>query len=213
LNIIVDNREDKKYLMLLKQLFPQHIFEYKKIEEGDYVSEKCMVERKTIGDLYSCIKNGRLRNQLSRGLTHNKKYILFVTGDINKYAAKMRGLKIDFSEKVIYTSIASAMVKYNVTVIWTANEMDGFKILIPMMEKIDKGQAITPTKLNHVVLVAKLFGVSKAISIDLIKKFISLENMVNAPESEFKKIKGIGDVKSKQIKNILRGELNADMYI
>lgn len=211
--ITVDNREDRKYLKILQSTFPEHEYSYEKIEEGDYVTNRCIVERKTISDLHNSIISGRLRSQLNRGLTHNKVYILLIVGDIHHYASKMRAMKIKFSEKMIYSTLASAIVKHNVHVIWTNTELDGFKIIVPIMEKFEKGQAITPTKLSHVVIISKLFGVSKVIAIEIIRKFISLENMIVATESDFMKIKGIGKVKARQIKNVLRGELDDNAYI
>jgi len=213
MEILVDNREPKRYYDLLKSNFPDYEFKYIKIEEGDYVSNRCIVERKTISDLHSSILNGRLKSQLNRILTHNKIFILFIVGDINHYIKKMKKLNINFNMKMVYHTLASAIVRNNVHIIWVNNELDGFNIIIPMMDKFEKGLAITPTKINNVVIISKLFNVSKQIAIDLINKFQSIENMVNATEKDFMEIKGIGKVKSKQIKNILKGELNSNCYV
>lgn len=141
-------------------------------------------------------------------LTHNKCIILLIIGDVQEHAKKMRALRIKVSEQAIYSAIASAIVKYRANVIWRDNEVDAFKIMIPMFERFERGESMTPNNLSHPVIISKLFGINKHTAMDMISKFGTIESMIYASEKELVSIKGIGKVKAKHIKSVLTENLN-----
>lgn len=63
MNIIVDNREHT-LIHLLKELNEQ--FEIRQLDIGDFIVNDIIIERKTIKDLASSIKDGRYREQKAR---------------------------------------------------------------------------------------------------------------------------------------------------
>lgn len=111
--IWVDSREPKKYLEFLLKTFPGTTFEVTALREGDYMSERVLVERKTVADLRSSIlgtkdKSGRFIKQLERMATHDDQVVVvMVTGNMEKYVTDMRKIGISVDQEILYGELAS----------------------------------------------------------------------------------------------------------
>ena len=123
--VTVDNREDEKYLLHLQKTFPDIYFEYKRITEGDYVSEHVMCERKTINDLWESVHDGRFHSQVNRMMTYNPDMVVvyLVVGSVEEwkfrqdeyYRKKIISTKVD--PELIDSCIASLIVRENIHLI------------------------------------------------------------------------------------------------
>lgn len=154
------------------------------LEFGDYATEHAIAERKTAQDLLQSSKQGRLFEQLGKGLIDDKAFLLLVTGLCEPVDA-------------IVGLIASVLVRYpDYTVIHETDEVLGLRVMVKWFKKIEQGAQARPHRLPAKVLVAKLLGVSLYTAEELINNYSGLYSLMDTLENNpdrFKQIYGIGD--------------------
>lgn len=106
-----------------------------KTNEGDMF----VIERKTVKDLYSSIKDGRLRQQKKRMLdslpTHKILYI--IEGNIRLQISCNKFI----DEKSVYSSIYNILIRDNIPLINSQNIDETFKIIINLFEKYKENKS------------------------------------------------------------------------
>ncbi|MFA5760153.1 MAG: ERCC4 domain-containing protein [Dehalococcoidales bacterium] len=212
--VIVDDREDVHYLKHLQRTFPTIFFDYRRIEEGDYVSEHVMVERKTISDLWSSIHDGRFHSQVNRMMTHNpeKVIVYLVTGSVEAEKVKMDSLRergivtSKFDPDLLDSCIASLVVRENIRVICDTNELLGLNRIIKIMRKIEVENVLDmPSQRDPDMLAARLLNISKKDWFSIKKKFgTSFAYLSTLSVKDFMTLPGFGKIKSEKVHLILQ---------
>lgn len=157
----IDNRE-RKFIDLIKIVNPCFSIEYSNLTLGDFIIcddegyEMIVIERKTLKDLVSSIKDGRYREQsfrLNNYPVHNHNIIYLIEG-ANKSNFKSQ------EKKMIEGSYFSLMYYKGFSVIRTKNIEETFKFVIRIMDKIKREKNKTayynneqnnPNELNNIV--------------------------------------------------------------
>lgn len=209
MRITVDSREPPKCAEFLKRAFPDDKFTVKKLDEGDYESDKVIVERKTIADLYSSIvgskdQPARLFNQVTRLSGHTDKVILImVTGNSTEFTERMRKIGVTINMNIIYGALAAISCRERIHVIWFNNEFDAFITMVNFMKKVDDGEYMIPNRREPDMLMAKYFGIRPSEFLEIKQKFKSLRELSEATDKELTTIYGIGRVKAKRIRELM----------
>lgn len=208
LHIYVDTREPKANYNFLAGAFPNHTFELRALPEGDYATEKVIVERKTVTDLYGSIvgtknKPGRFVNQVSRLSTHNQIVVLLVIGNVASFIDDMKRLGIRADVNILYGAIASVSCRENIHLIWVENEWDGLITMVKFMQKVDEGEYKIPAKRDPEILLARYLKITHKQMIALRKKFETLEGIRTATDKDLMTVDGIGRAKAKTIRELL----------
>lgn len=205
----VDSREPKQHYEFLTQAFPTIDFSWVPLPEGDYETDKVLVERKAISDLYgSIIGNGktpgRIQNQVCRLSCHGDQIVMFlITGSISKFMEDMKKVGIKVDPDIIYGQLSSITSRERIHVIWMENEWDGLITMIKFMHKIEDGKYMVPTRREPDMLMARFLGITPYQWGDLKRKFGSVVGVAEASEKEIATIYGIGKAKSKKIRELL----------
>mgnify|MGYP000850620189 FL=1 len=181
------------------------------MSEGDYESDRVIVERKTIDDLYGSIigskdKKGRLPSQLSRLTTHqsDKVVIILITGNIDDFVKRMRKIKIKVNRDIIDGMIASIIVRDNIRVLFNEDEKSGLIQMVKIMKKIDEEELDIPKLRNMDALAARLLNISKNQFLAIKDKYgSSLTYIASLNEKDLASIDGMSKLKAKRIKDIL----------
>lgn len=206
MTIVVDTREPPKYLKFLRKTFPTMTFENYALPEGDYQSQRCIVERKQIADLYGSIIGParRIHNQVERISCHDDKVqVLLVTGNVGEFVIKMRDIGVKVDSNILFGEIASIACRYGIQPMWIEDEWSAMITMVKFMMKVDEGKWMVPVKRDPDILAAKLIGVStKQLGI-LLDHHGSLAGIAIAPEKDLMKVKGIGPNKASEIKRVL----------
>ena len=206
MTIIVDTREPSKYIKFLRKTFPELTFENYALPEGDYQSNKCIVERKQIADLYGSIigPSRRIHNQVERISCHEDKVqVLLVTGSVGDFVIKMKEIGVKVDSNILFGEIASIACRYGIQPLWIEDEWSAMITMIKFMIKIDEGNHMVPVRRDPDILAAKLIGVStKQLGI-LLDNHGSLAGICIATDKELMKVKGIGPSKAAEIKRVL----------
>lgn len=138
--IQIDNREPNN----LKEYFSKNYINtsLSNLQLGDIVlahdDTEVIIERKTITDLASSIRDGRLREQKIR-LIHNypkKNIIYIIEGDITKNNNSMHFNKIN--KYTIYSSIINILVRDNINLFMSKDLDSTIEFIEMLMKKITK---------------------------------------------------------------------------
>ncbi|MFH1751882.1 MAG: DEAD/DEAH box helicase [archaeon] len=184
----------------------------KQLELGDYIlSKDVAVERKTIQDFLSSLIDGRLFKQLNDLSLNYEKPLLLVEGDF-KEIYSLRNVH----ENAIIGALTSIALNYRVPVLFTSNDKETAKFLYVIAKREQSGKenelrlrigrkGLTDKQLQQFI-VESLPLVGPQLARNLLKKFKSIKNIVNAKSSELKEVENLGPKKTKEIKRIINKE-------
>lgn len=148
MEFIIDNRETIKNALSEK-------IEAKtdNLDIGDYLIKYngvviMIIERKTIADMASSIKDGRYREQKNRLLNnfHIDKILYLIEGDLTTNNTSYSFNKVN--KFTIYSSIINCLLRDNIKVFHTTNQTETIDFLVNMYRKIDK-QGLTFLKKKY----------------------------------------------------------------
>ncbi|MBU0894548.1 MAG: hypothetical protein KKF48_02840 [Nanoarchaeota archaeon] len=202
--ILIDYRE--KNSMVPSELINLGFeIEFKELKVADYIIKGIAIERKTISDFTSSMLNGRLLKQLEE-LKQYSKNLLIVEG------VEQSALYDDSPEGIngnaVRGFLLSILLKHNIPIMFTKNAEDTAKFLAVLIKKKQKESPINVKKhsLNkkeRMQFILEGFpGVGPKTAKKLLNEFKTLQNIINTPLENLKKIIG----KKADIFNIIKEE-------
>ena len=142
--IEVDYRE-KKLIKILKSLLEVHEFknitiDVKNLPLGDIIikdeeKEFMIIERKSLNDLASSIKDGRYREQsyrLTNTPLHNHRIVYLIEGDLSMWSNNRINIKSD----TLYVTMFSLLYYQGFSVIRTINIAETAEYILRMVDKM-----------------------------------------------------------------------------
>jgi Fanconi anemia group M protein len=169
------------------------------------------VERKTIADFSSSLIGGKrsLFSQLIDLSRAYKKPILIIEGDEDLAVGQMH-------ENSVRGALLSIEIDLNVSIFYTKNEEET-ALLLKMMakkEQIHEKKTVNPhgkkpAKTTHEqqeYILSSISGVGPHAAQILLREFGSLSHIFNASEEELCRVKGIGKVTAKRIREVVEAE-------
>ena len=200
--IIVDSRETAS--PVTRELADRNAtVSIQKLPIGDYIiSERCGIERKSIPDFVSSIKDGRLFKEL-QGLKEQFVIpILVIEGGINSIIAINRA--------AVLGSLTSILLKMKIFLYQTASPEETAEILIALAkkeqaEKSTKNFSIRFKKFPEKIpkqmeyILSGIPGINASRAKDLLSEFRTLRNLLNAEEEAIKNVSNIGPAIAKNI--------------
>ncbi|MEK6856063.1 MAG: ERCC4 domain-containing protein [Nanoarchaeota archaeon] len=189
--ILIDNREKNS-------LVPSEIsklgfsIEFTQLKVGDYIVSNIPIERKTISDLKSSIINKRIFDQL-RNLEINKG-ILIIEGiqDENIYSGIIH-------ENALRGFFLSLAIKNKVPFLFSQNAKDTAKYLSILSKRSSdssislRQSRVFPSKEEQIQFILEGFpNIGPVKSKELINRFKSIRNIINAEEKDLESVLGKG---------------------
>lgn len=215
LTITIDSREPQRLISYLKRKYKGKInFTTSLLLEGDFLTTHAIVERKEIGDLYTSIMDGRLKNQCCKMAMHGDKVpVLVIHGNLREYARKMRMLKGKsrriVNEAAVISAIAEAQCRYGMLVLWTENVNDCLSAMVSLVKDIEDNKYMVPSTCKPEQLIARLFNINIKQYNELIKIVGSLNDIGKSNKAQLMRVKGIGEVKAERILKIMKGDVQS----
>lgn len=159
---------------------------------------QCIVERKTIKDLYMSITDGRFRQQKERlieSIRDPQKVLFVIEGSKKNYKA-IDNVQNNLSEIIVDSSIQNLIFKHNFKVINTENEADTFNNIILLYKKFSTHEfensqtpKSTPIKLvsktdkvkNNIMSIqlCAIPGVSYSTALKITQVYKSMNNLID----------------------------------
>ena len=190
--IIVDYRE--KNSLVISELIKLGIeIEFRELKVADYIVKDVAIERKTINDFVNSMINKRLFNQIQE-LQQYKNKLLLVEGidEQELYSDDESGV----NGNAIRGFLLSILLKHNIPIIFTKNAEDSAKFISVLSRKQTKEMALKAKKriLNKKeqlqFIIESFPGIGPVTAQKLLKKFKTIQNIINASEEELKETIG-----------------------
>lgn len=205
--IIVDTRE-KQSLIAANLREQKANISFEKLEIGDYLIGRTIIERKTFPDFLGSMLNKRLQEQLIN-LKKYEKHFLIIEGfgyNYNKYK---------INENAIRGMILSIATDFKIPIIFTADEKDTSKFLVLTAKKYENKKekqeefSIRQTKNLKSIEEQKKFilegfpGIGPNLSKKLLERFGQLNKIFSAKKEELSQIEKFDENKINKFKELL----------
>lgn len=197
LRIYVDDREKNSGI-------PDILKEYgiiviiQQLTVGDYViSERVAIERKSVNDLVNSVFDKRFFDQINRLSSTYEEPILLIEGDIQKVR------EITDKWKAINAALISAMVDYDLKIVYSANKKDSGYVIFKLLEKYQTSTLKRHSGISlhdkpkfenikdiQLYFVESLPNVGQATAKKLLENFSTIRNICNASISELERVIG-----------------------
>jgi len=194
--LLIDCHEPKVIIEKLKSSVPVSVLTLK---YGDYSFSDTIIERKTLSDFFTSIKNNKLRGQmeyLSRFYT--EKYIL------------IEGF-FDFSYinniNYLYSQLIDIMLNFDIKIIFSKDAEQTVDVITRLYRQRNFRQPLNVLKKDRIYHAAQFFGVSRKRLDILFSRFGSIRNIANADKKEFKKLRYIGKKTVEKVKGALEDNM------
>lgn len=205
IKIFADYRE--KTSKLIKELLEKGVkIELSQLDVADYViSDDIGIELKTVPDFVNSILDGRLLEQI-KDLKYNFSHpLLIIEGDEDIYSMR------NVHPNAIRGMLATIAISFGIPTISTKNFRDTAELLITIAKREQKDDSyFSPhaqkrgisLKDRQEYFISALPNIGLKLAKELLEKFGTPKNIVNASEEELKKVDKIGEVKAKKLKDV-----------
>ncbi len=206
IKILIDNRELKSDLVKLIREKNCDL-KFDNYFAGDYIiSTRSAIERKTIADFISSLKDARLFDEIIKLKNSFEIPILLVEGSFSEIA----GINLN----AFFGALSALILKFNITVLNSANSAQSAEIIFALAKKeqIDEGRTV-PIKVPKLpesdkgkieVILCSFPKLNITRAKELLNKFGTLQNIFNATEKELMEVPGIGKTIAQEIVRISR---------
>ena len=191
--IIIDYREKNCLVPSnLKKLGFE--IEFKELKVADYIVKETAIERKTIDDFISSMINKRLLNQLEELQQYPNK-LLIIEGFEHQELYDDKNKK-GVSSNALRGFLLSILLKHKVPIIFAKNQEDTAKFIETLAKKQTKELSLNAKKKSFnkkeqlQFIIESFPGNGPKTAKKLLKKFHTIQNIINTPEDELKKVLG-----------------------
>ncbi len=142
-SLIIDNRETK-LIELFKSNYSSNNITYKNLDYGDFIFEYnnevlLIIERKSITDLASSVKDTRYHNQKIHLLnTFDRNKIYYIIEGLNDFNDKNNYNDPRISKDLIISCILNTSIRDDIKIFQTKNIEDTYNLLINIWNRLDK---------------------------------------------------------------------------
>lgn len=191
--IIIDYRE-KNSLVASELISLGFEIQFRELKVADYLINDVAIERKTISDFKSSMINKRLINQLNE-LQQYPNQILLIEG-LDEQELYSDDSEIGISANAIRGFLLSILLNYKVPVLFTKDYQDTAKFINVLAKRKPKELSLrvkkkTRNKKEQLQFILEGFpGIGAKTSKKLLENFKTIQEIINAPKEELKKILG-----------------------
>lgn len=192
IKIVIDYREKNSLVAsyLIKENFD---IEFKELKIGDYIVKDTIIERKTISDFISSMINGRLLKQLEELKQFDNK-LLLIEGLSKQEIYSDDNQKINAN--AVRGFLLSIALKHKIPLIFSKDPEDSAKFMAVLSRKKSKeiklnaGKKTLDKKEQMQFIIESFPGIGPKKSKELLKKFSTIQNIINAPIEDLKNVLG-----------------------
>jgi DNA excision repair protein ERCC-4 len=227
LTVTVDFREKNNRLLGMLNKSKDVSVEKGHLKVGDYRINQLLVERKTIPDLASSIKDGRLFMQASKLKKSGSPGLFLIEGTVRDLS------KTGMKRQAIQGAIISIVLKFELPLLRSISPEESALLMIyaarqiyfPTDSKWVKNNSVRSRIHNKPKKVVRPFwdkfrdqmnvlhgipGVGSKKAMLLLKKFGSIANLTEATKEEIKSIPGIGNNNAETIFKTLHSDFSGE---
>ena len=223
--LLIDSREDSQLSKHIVKLCDKENKPYEKkwLEIGDYVIQttpSLCVEAKSSADFLQSVRNNRVFNQIDNMDKEYDVNILLIYGNLDDAVSyldkKGYGSSVKWKNKLkgmFVGALSSITIHTDTKVVWVDNYRTAAHIVLSCYANINKKLIIQkqlPKKIRTDDVRIDMLSTVKGISIEkaklLLKKFGTINELLNANEKEICTIEGIGKGTAQNIHEVFSAE-------
>lgn len=198
----IDFREKRSGILEEIEKYSDHFtFEMVSLPTGDYwIGDKIIIERKTLSDFLTSIKNGRIFQQAYSITQSGKNGLIILEGDRSMVDSS------SMSRNAVQGALIHLTVFIGIPVIRSLNIHETATLLIDIFHQCKQqelprqkqiisrspGIRINKKQRQKLFLLQNLPGIGTKKGLALLKSFSTIENIMNASPSDLIKVQGIG---------------------
>jgi len=192
--IKVDYRE-KNSLVISELIKLGFEVEFLELKVADYIVGEVAIERKTVNDFVSSMKNKRMIKQLEE-IQQYKNRLLVIEGIDEQELYTDSEEFIGMHPNAVRGFLLSILLKFKVPIIFSKDYKDTAKFINVLARKKTREVSLNVSKkaLNkkeRMQFIMESFqGIGPKTAKNLLKKFKSVKNIINAPHEEIKELIG-----------------------
>ncbi|MEA3329887.1 MAG: ERCC4 domain-containing protein [Nanoarchaeota archaeon] len=189
--IIIDHRE-KNSLVASELIHLGCKINFTHLKVGDYITNKVLIERKTISDFLNSMINKRLTKQL-QNMTQSKNPLLIIEGIEEQDVYTLSHIH----ENAIRGFILSIILKFHIPVIFTKNYEDTAKFILVIAKKSQSNESginDKPKARNQKeqlqYIIEGFPGIGPKTARKLLTEFKTINRIINAPKNKLNQLIG-----------------------
>lgn len=189
--ILIDYRE-KNSLVISELVSLGFEADVKELKVGDYIVSDVAIERKTVADFISSMKNRRLLKQLEE-LQQYENRLLIIEGIDEQELYTDSDERIGMHPNAVRGFLLSILLKHKVPIIFTKDYKDTARFISVLSKKKTKEMPLnvskkTLNKKERMQFILEGFqSIGPKTAKKLLKKFRTIKGVINASEEELKK--------------------------
>jgi len=193
--IIIDYRE--KNSLVVSELVALGLkVEIKELKVADYLVRDVAIERKTVSDFITSMKNRRLIKQLEE-LQQYENRLLIIEGIDEQELYTDSEDRIGMHPNSIRGFLLSILLRYRVPIIFTKNYEDTAKFISVLSKRAEPKEAPLNVKKKALnkkeqlqFIIEGFPGIGPKTAKKLLKKFKTIKNIIDASEEELREVIG-----------------------
>jgi Fanconi anemia group M protein len=199
--ILVDDRELKSGICVeLEKLNIK--FKVLRLSIGDYIiNDNIFIERKTVADFLESLSDQRLSSQVANLRKDNKRAIIIIEGNRLPGSPRIRGALCSLASRWYIPVLRSANLKGTAWILSTLLKYENYECKPYCAYDFRSKRSVSSMEEK---MLMQMRGVGPDMAKKLLKKFGSINNIINAQDDDLMEIAQVGKVVIAQI-NILRG--------
>ena len=194
--LLIDCHEPSEIIKKLETRIPVKVL---KLKYGDYSFSDVIIERKTLSDFFTSLKNQRLNGQMENLSRFYEERYLIIEGFFDFSYVN----NIDY----LYSELFNIVLNFDAKIIFSRDCEKTISILKNLYFKKNFGYKPFSAKQDKIHHAAMLFGISRNKMGLILSKFGSISNITSSNKKEFNGIKSIGKKTIEQIRDTLNGNI------
>lgn len=190
--LLVDYHEPNTIIDKLKSEIPIRVL---KLKYGDYSFSDIIIERKSLSDFFSSLKNNRLAEQMENMSRYYTETFLIIEGFFDFSYVN----NIDY----LNSQITAIILNFDIKVVFSKDEDYTANLINKIYRMKNLNYTFDTSKKEKIYHAVNLFGISRKKLEILYNHFGSIRNIADADKKEFKGIKFIGRKTKEKINNVL----------
>lgn len=208
--IWVDDRERGSGVLAALEEIDEADVTVRRLSTGDYlVSEKLMVERKSLPDLARSVVDGRFFKQMGALVRYDRRACLILEGT----GADLRNVSV--SREAIQGALITTTVMMGIAILRSMDVRETARLLVYSGRQIDKvvsggiyrhGYRPKGRRKRQLYILQGFPGVGPDRAQKLLETFGSIEAVISAGQEELEEVSGVGTKTAESIRGIVREE-------
>lgn len=194
--LLIDSHEPREIIDCLKSAVPVEVI---RLKYGDYSFSDIIIERKTLSDFFSSLKNNRLKEQMESISRHYTEKYLLIEGFFDFTYVNNIGY--------IYSELADIILNFDFKIIFSEDKEFTCKMIKKIYRLKNLHYNLNPAKKEKIYHAVNFFGIGKKRLEILFSEFGSISGIARADKSEFSGIKSVGKRTAEKVKDVLESNI------